>query len=256
MMDLIRRIFRVVLLFVWCTFIMAAASVSLLLCFGKWRKISFGTFWVRVWSRVSAWILGIRIRVHGSIPEGKGFLIVSNHLGYLDVLVHGSLFSLRFAPKAEIRKWPFFGYLTSLGNPVWIDRKNPRMSAIYAEEFSATMNHGVSMLVYPEGTSTDGKHGLLNFKSTPFASALECGSSILPTLIFYRTRGKRDFNAAWFDKTPFGFHVLQVLGLRGIDMDVYILPVMMPQPDDSRKTLASKVYNVMDKEYWEIENSR
>ena len=255
-MKLIRRIVRVILLFLWCCFVMIGAGTSLLFICGKWRRISCGACWVRIWSKVAAWIVGIRIKVHGTLPAGQGGLIVSNHLGYLDVLVHGSLFSLRFAPKAEIRKWPFFGQLTALGCPVWIDRKNPRMSAIYAEEFSATMKHGISMLVYPEGTSTDGRHGLLNFKSTPFASALECSSTILPTLLFYRTRGNSDFNAAWFDKTPFGFHVLQILGLRGIDIDIYILPVMPPLPDDTRKSLASRVYEEMDKEYWKIEKSR
>lgn len=255
-MKLIRRMIRIILLFLWCCLIMICTATALLFTFSKWSRIRRGAFWAGVWSKVSAWIVGIRLKVHGTVPEGQGYLIVSNHLGYLDVLVHGSLFPLRFAPKAEIRNWPFFGPLTALGCPVWIDRKNPRMSAIYAEEFAETMKHGISMLVYPEGTSTDGKHGLLNFKSTPFAAALECSSTILPTLLFYRTRGKSDFNAAWFDKSPFGFHVLQVLGLRGIDIDVYILPAMPPLPDDNRKTLASRVYEVMDKEYWKIENSR
>ena len=255
-MKLIRRIVRVILLFLWCCFVMIGAGTSLLFTCGKWRRISRGACWVRIWSKVAAWIVGIRIKVHGTLPAGQGGLIVSNHLGYLDVLVHGSLFSLRFAPKAEIRKWPFFGPLTALGCPVWIDRKNPRMSAIYAEEFSATMKHGISMLVYPEGTSTDGKHGMLGFKSTPFASALSCSGKILPTLIFYHTRGESDFNAAWFDKSPFGLHVLQLLGQRGIDIDIYILPEMQILPDDTRKTLASRVYEVMDKEYWKIENAR
>ncbi len=255
-MKFIRRAIRIFLLFIWCSAMMIAAALSLIFSFGKWRKIRCGTFWVRIWSRISALIVGLKIKVHGTRPDGQGYLIVSNHLGYLDVLVHGSIFALRFAPKAEIRRWPFFGPLTALGNPVWIDRKNPRMSAIYAEEFAETMRHGISMLVYPEGTSTDGKHGMLGFKSTPFASALSCSGKILPTLIFYHTRGESDFNAAWFDKSPFGLHVLQLLGQRGIDIDIYILPEMQILPDDTRKTLASRVYEVMDKEYWKIENAR
>ena len=132
----------------------------------------------------------------------------------------------------------------------------PLKEALYAEEFCETMKHGIAMLVYPEGTSTDGKHGLLNFKSTPFAAALECHGQILPTLLFYRQRGGGDFNAAWFDKTPFVFHVWQVLGQRGTDVDVYILPVQQPEAEDTRKTLAAKIYDVMDKEYWKIEKTR
>ena len=252
-MMFIRRMIRIILLVLWCSLMLIIVPLSQLMCFGKWRKVKCGAFWARVWSTVSARIVGVRVKVHGEIPVAQGVLIVSNHLGYLDVLVHGSLFNLRFAPKAEIRKWPFFGPLTALGRPVWIDRKNPRMSALYAEEFCETMKHGIAMLVYPEGTCTDGKHGLLNFKSTPFASALECSGNILPTLLFYRQRGGGDFNAAWFDKSPFAFHVWQVLGQRGTDVDVHILPVMQACADDTRKTLAARVYDVMDKEYWKIE---
>ena len=160
--------------------------------------------------------------VRGEIPENGG-LVVSNHTGPFDILVNASLFPVRFAPKKELKYTPFIGQVVALSRPVWIDRKNPRMSAIYAEEFSETMKHGIAMLVYPEGTSTDGKHGLLNFKSTPFAAALECSGNILPTLLFYRQRGGGDFNAAWFDKSPFAFHVWQVLGQRGTDVDVHIL---------------------------------
>lgn len=256
MIIFIRRIFRILLLIWWCVTVMIAAAVSLLLTFGKWRRIRRGARWTNIWSRGAAWIIGLRIICKGNPPPGRGMLVVSNHLGYLDVLVHGSVFSLRFAPKAEIRKWPFFGWLTALGTPVWIDRKNPRMSALYAEEFRETMAHGISMLVYPEGTSTDGKHGILKFKSTPFAAALENRSRILPTLLFYRQRGDSGFNAAWHDDTPFAFHVWQLLGERGTDVELYISPTVSVNEDDDRKSLALRVYELMEKEYWKIEKLR
>ena len=255
MIAFIRRSYRIAALLLWCIVLMVAASLSFGVVFGKWNRVRLGAFWTRFWSRGAAWIVGLRVRIFGAIPEGNGLLVVSNHLGYLDILAHGSTFKLRFAPKAEIRKWPFFGWLTALGSPVWIDRKNPRMSAVYAEEFKATMEHGISMLVYPEGTSSDGKHGLLPFKSTPFAAALSSGSNILPTLIFYRQRGNSSFNAAWYDDTPFGVHVWRVLGEKGTDVDLHILPVAELDKDDDRKRLASRIYDIMKEEYWQIERS-
>lgn len=255
-MGSLRRIFRIILLLWWCLSLMLLASISFLFVWNRWRRIKLGSAWAQFWARGAGYIIGLRITLHGSKNCERGCLVVSNHLGYLDVLAHAGAFRLRFAPKAEIKKWPFFGWLTALGTPVWIDRKNPRMSAIYAEAFKDTMEHGISMLVYPEGTSTDGLHGLLPFKSTPFAAALKCRSNILPTLLFYKSRSGGVSRAAWHDDTPFGVHVWNVLGDAGTDIDIYCLPLCRVQENEDRKVLAARVRDIMETEYWKIKNAR
>ena len=249
----VRRCCRIVALLIFCSLVMVVAAVSELFAFGVWRRVKLGAFWARFWGRGAAFFSGVRVRVFGKVPSGSGHLVVSNHLGYLDILAHASVFLLRFAPKAEIRKWPFFGWLTALGVPVWIDRKNPRMSARYAEEFQQTMAHDINMLVYPEGTSTDGKHGLLPFKSTPFAAVLDSRTPILPTLLFYRDRNGGESTAAWHDDTSFGVHLWRYLGSRGVDIDMYILPETTISGTESRKELAAHMHDIMEKEYWKIE---
>lgn len=256
MLAAVRRIFRIIMLVFFCLAMMLAAAISRLFAFSRWHRVKLGAFWAHQWSRGAAWIIGVRVRIFGDTVCESGRLVVSNHLGYLDILAHASVFLLRFAPKAEIRRWPFFGWLTALGSPVWIDRKNPRMSVHYAEEFRETMAHGISMLVYPEGTSTDGKHGLLPFKSTPFAAALQSRTTILPTLLFYRERGNQIASAAWFDDTPFGTHIWRTLGMPGVDIDVYILPEVVLSGDEDRKAVAAMVHDLMEKEYWKIEKAR
>ena len=176
-------------------------------------------------------------------------LLVSNHLGYLDILAHGSLFPIRFSPKAEIRKWFGIGQLVALNMPVWIDRKAPLRSGNIAGTFRDTLNNGVSLLVYPEGTSTDGKHGLLPFKSTPFAALPENGT-ILPMLTFYRQIPGNAPPAAWFDDTPFPRHVWNVLGLKRVQIDVFIMPAMRQMPGEGRKELASRIREAMTEEYY------
>ena len=70
-MKFIRRTVRIILLFLWCSSAMIGAGASLLFCCGKWRKIRCGAFWAGVWSKVAAWIVGIRIKVHGTVPAGQ-----------------------------------------------------------------------------------------------------------------------------------------------------------------------------------------
>ena len=245
-MLLARRIFKIVVLLLWSVILMLPAALSLIP--GRhWSRVRRGAAWAKVWAGGAAKIVGVRTVCHGA-PPAAGRLLVSNHLGYLDVLAHGSLFPIRFAPKAEIRKWPFLGWLTALGMPVWIDRSSPRKAGEYAKQFRATLEHGISMLVYPEGTSSDGKHGLLPFKSTPFA-ALPDGVAILPMVIFYRERPADAAPGAWFGDIGFAEHVWGVLGLREIRVDVFPLPEMRPEPGEGRKELAQRVRAAMSEEY-------
>jgi 1-acyl-sn-glycerol-3-phosphate acyltransferase len=116
------------------------------------------------------------------------------------------------------------------------------------------MRRGISLLVYPEGTSSDGKNGLLPFKSTPFAAAIESGAEIVPTLIFYRERPENSPPAAWFGDISFGAHVWRSLGIKRIDADLYILKKESISPGEDRKTAASRIHDAMEKEYWKIEN--
>ena len=128
----------------------------------------------------------------------KGGLIVSNHTGYVDILVHAAVLPIRFASKSSIRSWPLLGWFLRTGRPIWVDRSSPRKSKLVAQQFKDNMDHGLSLLVYPEGTSTDGESGILKFKSTPFAAAIDGDKPVLPTLIRYRkTPGWKTYRLVW-----------------------------------------------------------
>lgn len=246
-MKFLRGILKVAAVILWSIVLMPVAAFSFI-GLDHWAKVRRGAFWASLWAKSSSFIVGVRTHVHGNIPKERGALLVSNHLGYLDILAHGSNFRIRFAPKAEIRRWFFAGWLVGLSSPVWIDRKNPRKAAEYAEVFRKTMENGVSLLVYPEGTSSDGKHGLLPFKSTAFAS-LSPGVPVLPMVLFYRETPSDGYSASWGDDTPFVRHVWRVLGLKRIDIDLYLLPEYYPSEGMDRKEIAQKVRELMTEEY-------
>ena len=67
--------------------------------------------------------LGVELKVEGNVPDSFCGVVVSNHLGYLDILVHASLLPLRFAAKSDIRCWPLLGGYLALFRPIWIDRR-------------------------------------------------------------------------------------------------------------------------------------
>ena len=219
-----------------------------------WDAIACSARHAREWARGSAEIADFELVVHGDPEQFPGGLLVSNHQGYLDILTHAAIFPIRFAPKQEMRRWPVLGPFVAQSHPIWIDRTSRQKSKDAAEEMIATLEHKINLLVYPEGTSTDGQHGLLPFKSTPFEAAAELSLPIQPTLLFYEGVPKQTEPLAWYGDQKLLPHVWRILGLKEIRMRVYVLPVVYPKSGENRKELALRVHDLMEKEYWRVKD--
>ena len=246
MLTFFRKIYRIVSLLGWFLF-MAAGTLLRRRGNRPEETIRLASRDTGRWARGILKILNIRLAVHGEIPQSQGVLIVSNHLGYLDIVVHASLMGVRFAPKQEIRSWPFLGWYVGLSCPVWIDRKSPAKSRQTLEEFEKTLRLGIPLIVYPEGTSTDGLHGLRPFKSTPFEAAIKDNRPLLPIVTVY-TVPEGAMNPAWFGDQQLVPHVWKLLGIREIRADLYLSPPILPEGLD-RKTLAGKTRTIMQESY-------
>jgi len=217
-----------------------------------WDAIACSTRHAREWARGAAAIFNFDIRVHGDPGKFPGGLLVSNHQGYLDILTHAAIFPIRFAPKSDMRKWPVLGPFVAQSRPIWIDRNSRSKSKEAAEEMIATLSHKINLLVYPEGTSTDGEHGILPFKSTPFEAAVDAGCCVQPLLTFFSCEDPAAYPLAWFGHAALLPHIWKVLGLRRAKADVYVLPVVEPVKGETRKELAARVYMLMSAEYKRI----
>ena len=70
-------------------------------------------------------ILNVKITVEGDAGqlERGGYVIISNHFGYLDGIVLGSLFPVVFVSKSEVKNWPVIGQWTTLCGTVFINGK-------------------------------------------------------------------------------------------------------------------------------------
>ena len=245
-MIFLRRLRKIILLLILVilTFLLGGLDI---LFRRKWNAVRTGAKWAKIWSKAAGYIIGLKVTVKGEPSEAAGKLVVSNHTGYLDIVAQGTLFPLRFAPKIEMRSWPLFGPLISLSRPVWVDRKNRFRAGKTAEEFKETLDHKLSLLVYPEGTSTDGRHGLLPFKSTAFEAAIASGAALLPVLVFHKGVPEGAFDPAWYGDIGFLTHIWGVLGLKEIHSCVYIMPEVRLQEGEDRKQLAQRMWMLMTK---------
>jgi lyso-ornithine lipid O-acyltransferase len=123
----------------------------------------------RFYHAVCARLLGFRLDVSGSISIDHPTLFVSNHSSYLDITMLGALIEGSFIAKTEVGTWPFFGTLARLQRTVFVDRK-PKNAAEHRDSIQGRLEQGDNLILFPEGTSSDGNR-TLPFKSALFSVA-------------------------------------------------------------------------------------
>ena len=125
--------------------------------------------------RVLIRILGIRVRLVGKPVRDRAVLLVSNHVSWADILVIGSVMPLAFVAKAEVRKWPLVGITAELQRTVFVDRNRRQQTGDAVTEIVKRLASGTSMVLFAEGTSSDGNH-VLPFRSALVGAVKEAGA--------------------------------------------------------------------------------
>ena len=119
--------------------------------------------WLRETCRAALRAFRVEATASGDAPRNS--VIVPNHLGYLDVLAIASLTPVVFVAKREIASWPVLGWFARMAGTCFIDRRNRSDVVRVGKEIEAALAAGVSVVVFLEGTSSDGR-GVLPFKSS------------------------------------------------------------------------------------------
>jgi 1-acyl-sn-glycerol-3-phosphate acyltransferase len=120
---------------------------------------------------------GIEVEVCGQLPD-RPAVIVANHLGYIDPLVLCSLLPCSPIAKSEISSWPIIGALLRRRNVSFVRRGSAQSGARVLKRCLGSLRAGVSVLNFPEGTTSRG--GLLPFQMGAFWLARRTGLPILP----------------------------------------------------------------------------
>lgn len=121
--------------------------------------------------RTVAWLLRVQVRKVGEPSAAAPTLFVSNHISWLDIVVlSAAMPNVSFIAKQEVATWPFFGTLARLQRTVFVEREKRHRTAEHRDEMIERLSNGDSLILFPEGTSSDGLR-IHNFKSAFFAAA-------------------------------------------------------------------------------------
>lgn len=200
--------------------------------------------WMSRHARGFSWALGIEVTVQGKPPE-QG-IIVSNHLGYLDILVLGGAAPLIFVAKSETRGWPILGGLVRAAGTIFIRRDRVRDLRGASDGAPAPTRlpvaGGVVVAFFPEGTSTDASV-VLPFRPALLDPAVREGWPVTPAHISYALEpgdGAAADEVCWWGDMELAPHLLNLCSKRRVIARVtFDSPV---PPGDDRKKLARTLH--------------
>ena len=152
--------------------------------------------------------------VSGSIP--KSGLLVSNHLGYFDILLICSVAPAVFVSRADVRGWPLFGWLAKLGGTIFIQRERRMDVGAANREIQTVLDAGLLLVVFPEGTSSNGET-ILPFRASLLEPALRGGYEISIACLQYELDdGDPKTEVCYWGDHSFFPHLLNLLGKKSI----------------------------------------
>lgn len=176
---------------------------------------------LRAWARCLAHLLCMRVHRLGRPPEAP-FLLVSNHLSYVDIVAYWTVLEAHFLSKAEVASWPLLGRLSRSVGTLFIDRARRSDVARVVAEIEQCLARGESVLFFPEATSSSGED-VLPFRAGVFEVAVRGGIPVHCAAVRYRA--PEGFPPAresvcWWGDMAFAGHFWRLLGLPGFDCDI------------------------------------
>ncbi len=216
---------------------------------------------VQIFHKLVLWFININVEVIGNRNlKNVPTLYVSNHLSYLDIPVLGSTINGRFIAKNEISNWPILGYLSKVGNTIFINRNLSFLKTNKSIIFDY-ISKGDNIILFPEGTTSDGIR-VLRFKSSLLTSLEQKNIYIQPIIINYESINGMPLNRwlkpiiAWYGDMDLKPHLINILKLFSIKAKIIILPALNGRNFTNRKDMTSTLHHAIDSFYSnELNNS-
>ncbi len=218
---------------------------------GKAGLPGWGVIAIRYY-RTLSWLLGFRIRIVGAPVRDRAVLFVSNHCSWADILAIGSVAPIAFVSKIEVGRWPLVGAAARLQKTVFVDRSRRSQTGDSIAEMVQRLASGVSVVLFAEGTSSDGNR-VLPFRSALIGAVREAGARaesgvlIQPMSICYTAlsgipmgRQHRPL-IAWYGDTDFMPHFKAFLSRATIDVVISYGEPIAADASTDRKVLARQV---------------
>ncbi|WP_252511263.1 lysophospholipid acyltransferase family protein [Phreatobacter aquaticus] len=200
--------------------------------------------------RVVLKAFGARVTLRGEPTEHRPVLYVPNHVSWMDIMVLGAFAPVSFVAKSEIADWPVFGYLAKLQRSIFVDREKRHTTSKTADEMIQRMREGEPVVLFAEGTSSDGNR-VMRFRPALIGAAESLARAtgdtvwIQPIALAYRRinglpsgRQHRP-RLSWIGDIEMVPHAWALLKDGSVDVDLIFGNPIPFDPSADRKAIAS-----------------
>jgi 1-acyl-sn-glycerol-3-phosphate acyltransferase len=244
------RAFRRVAVVLLFTPFACLIQAVLLLC-APVGRVTFAAFY---WKTVSQ-MIGLHVRVVGAPVQQAGdvrrpVIYVCNHSSWLDIPALGGVLRACFVSKDDVAGWPIVGTIARLGRSVFVSRSRQGIGR-ERDQMNERMRAGDDLILFPEGTSSDGSR-VLPFHSSFFAAAYgESMPLIQPVSVVYDRLenlpvGRNSRTAfSWFGDMSLAPHVWRVAQWHGKRVSLLFHTPLDPADFPSRKALSQATWEAV-----------
>jgi 1-acyl-sn-glycerol-3-phosphate acyltransferase len=246
-LHVIRVIISGLLLALWC--------VAVLAIHGIWRVFRLPNLEksYMIFHGGCCRLFNLRCEYEGELSTCQPTLYLCNHISYLDIFVLGKSVPGYFIAKSEVAGWPILGHLAKVQNTLFFERNSKKVRGqlgVMTEHF----NKQRSLILFPEGTSTDGE-SVQPFKSSLLQSVeqSEAVVNIQPVTIAYTHYRDKPMNRevrdqyAWYATMLFAPHFFNALGLGKAQVKITYHPPVLLADFTDRKSCAEYCQQQVEK---------
>ena len=188
-------------------------------------------------------IFNYAAEVSGPVPRSG--LLVTNHLSYLDILALAAVAPAVFVSKADVKRWPVFGALAGLAGTIFVERERRAHVGEVNQEIQSALDAGLLVVIFPEGTSSNGET-ILPFRTSLLEPAARSDHALATGWLHYEIADgdAREEVCYWGDHTFFP-HLLNLAGKKSVRARVRFGNFQKMTSD--RKELAVQLRNAVVK---------
>jgi len=186
---------------------------------------------IQRWSRRLLNIFGIELQVNNAhvLPQ-TSYLLAANHVSWMDIHAINAYVPIRFVAKAEVEKWPIFGWMAKQLGTVFINRDSSRHARQVVIDLARLLKTH-SICIFPEGTSTIGK-SVQTFRPNLFEAAAQAQVPVCTLALAYfdRNTGEHSEVPAFVGDMGLIGSMARILKNRRLRVELTFFPAINPDP--------------------------
>ncbi|MFN7729777.1 MAG: lysophospholipid acyltransferase family protein [Bdellovibrio sp.] len=249
-MKTVRGIFKILIFAFAVAIFLVTTLAGHLLIRNVTKRRHYFTGIVHAFAKWGLWFLNTKVSATNRPPKTQNFLLVSNHLGILDIVVLASITPTLFITSVEMKNTPGLGLLCEMGGCLFVERRDRSKIQKEIGEIRVALQQGVNITLFPEGTSTNGER-VIAFKKSLLTAAAGTGVPVLPLVVNYTSvdgepvQDRNRDQVCWYGDQPFPSAFWRLLTNHSVVAEVEFFDPVQVISDDERREIAAYAHRVI-----------